>query len=192
MPAARDHLQVAVLLEPEGREGERRPGDERRRGPEAELAREQVGAEERQRVGEQEQQVVARPRRRAAPSRSARPARSRAARRRRRACRASGQNWFAWKKSSGWWASAWPPQATCHACASGSPRSLRDVLAQVQDQRPVHDDREQAGAEREQQQLARGDPALLGGRHGAGSCQRRPVRGRQRPAGPPVDEASQT
>ena len=36
----------------------------------------------------------------------------------------SGQNWFAWKKWSGWWASAWPPQASCHDSASGSPRSL--------------------------------------------------------------------
>jgi hypothetical protein len=51
--------QAATLLEPERRECVRRSGDERGAAAQAELTGEQVGAEEGERVGEEEQQVVA-------------------------------------------------------------------------------------------------------------------------------------
>ena len=57
--AARDHLQVAVLLQPVGRVGEGRAGDHGADGPEPEFAGEQVRAEEGERVGEDEERVVA-------------------------------------------------------------------------------------------------------------------------------------
>jgi len=58
-PAARDHLQVPVLLQPVGRVRERRARDRGSDRAQPQLAREQIGAEERQRVGEEEEQVVA-------------------------------------------------------------------------------------------------------------------------------------
>jgi len=62
--AAREHVQVTILLESPGRVGVRGARD-RRPGPSgAELAREQPRAQEAKRVGEQEEHVVAEHRRR--------------------------------------------------------------------------------------------------------------------------------
>ncbi len=58
-PAARDHLQMTVLFQPVGREGERRTRDRRSGRAEAELARQHICPEECERVGEDEEEVVA-------------------------------------------------------------------------------------------------------------------------------------
>ena len=76
-----------------------------------------------------------------------------------------GQNWFDWKKWSGWWARAWPSQATCHDCGERVAEVLGDVCAEVQDERPVHDHREQAGARDQREQLATAQLGPLQGLH---------------------------
>ena len=58
-PARGDHLQVPVLLEPEGGEGIGGARHRRSRRAKSELSRQQIGAEEGERVSEQEEEVVA-------------------------------------------------------------------------------------------------------------------------------------
>jgi hypothetical protein len=157
-PAARDHVHVPVLLEAEGREGESRPGDDRSRGPDPQLARQQVCAEEGQRVGEQEQHVVARhgglaPR----PDQPGRRVAEQGVGECKRVVeRPELVGLEELERLMGERVAAPRHLPRLHQRVA---EVLGDVLSQMQHQRPVHDHGEQAGAEREQQKLAGRDLA---------------------------------
>ena len=133
---------MAVLLQSEGRERERRPGHRRSPLPSPSSPRQQIGACERQRVGEQEDQVVAKHRRLGA--RSEQP-------RRRMADQGVGEGERVFRGARTGSTERSPaagargrgrPRRPATTVA-GDPGVLGDVVSQVQNERPVHDDREQ-------------------------------------------------
>jgi hypothetical protein len=154
--AARDHLHVPVLLQPERSEGERGAGDRSAARPEPELAGQEVSADEPERVGEQEHQVVSVDRRvRAGADQAGGGVPDQRVREGERV--------------------AERPELVCieevkrlvreRMAVPGHLVRLRervaeilgDVVAQVQDQRPVHDHRHQTGAHDQGAELVRGD-----------------------------------
>ena len=167
-PAAGDDLHVAVLLQPEGRERERRPGDRRSPPPEPELARQQIGAGERQRVGEQEEQVVAE--HRGLRTRSKEPRRGVADQGVGEGERvAQGPELVRLKEVERLVGEGVAVPGHLPRLRERIPEVLGDVCSQVQDERPVHDHREQAGARDEHHQLACRDP-LTGLGHPRHAC----------------------
>ena len=143
--AARDDLHVPVLLQAEGRERERGARHRRAAGAEPELAGQQVGAHERERVGEQEHQVVAEDG--GVRARADQP----------------GGGVADERVGEGEGVAERPElvgveeverlvgervAVPCHlvGLGEGVAQVLGDVVAQVQDQGPVHDHRDQASA----------------------------------------------
>jgi hypothetical protein len=147
---------VAVLLEAEGGEGVGRAGDGGTSGTESQLARQQVRAGEREGVGEQEHQVVADDGRVGAlPDQSGgRVADERVGERERVAERPELVGVEEVQRLVDERVAV-----PCHLVRLRQrvTEVLRDVAAQVQDQRPVHDHGHQAGAHDQSADLASGD-----------------------------------
>ena len=144
-----------LLLQAPGRVGERRAGDERARPAGAELAREQVRAGEAQRVGDQEQQVVAGDGRVHA---FADEARGRVADERvgDRKAVAHRPERVGLKEAEGLRLQRVPVPGDLPRLHERVAEILRDDLAEVQRQRPVHHEREHDRERDGAQQLAGG------------------------------------
>ena len=156
MPAARDDVQVAVVLEAKRREGERGPRDRGADRAEPELAGEEVGARERERVGEEEEHVVAHDRglRARADQARRRVADQRVRERQRVVERPELVRLEEVERLVRERVTVPGDLPRLHERVA---EVLGHVVAEVERQRPVHDDREQARADDEQDQLAAGD-----------------------------------